>query len=585
MTNTNLLDFIHPEDQDDFCHTMRQISFNMNADIEHIRIRNKLNTWSWFRCRIYQIYLDGKEQLGAQVALHDEHLRVMAERSLRAREARYSSFIDNFPGTIIQFNFENDITFVNPSFKNITGFSTEVAYSSNFLENFIDTESLANFQSHLLIAQKGYTTQTEIIYSTLEGKLRTAIATIMPLSERDRVTSTCAVLRDITHEKLMQDQLIQTHKMETIGTMARGIAHEFNNILTGIIGNTAILRDSISIDEFTDQTISEIEHATGRCTELTRSLLTFSRQGKTSIEPTDLNTLVQTMIHFLRKIIPTSITIEAPTTLNLSPALVDQGQIQQVITNLVLNAHDAIKKQESSLESQGKISIFIDELEVSEENMSKNLDAYAGKFLRVSISDTGCGIQDENLSQIYDPFFSTKEVAQNSGMGLSIAFGIIKDHKGWIEVETEENVGTTFQFYLPTMDESFKENRYINEKLYCPGGTVLIVDDDELVRNVAKKSLERYGYHVLTAQNGEEAYAVYKANEASIDLLLIDLTMPALNGRALIAKIHRRNPEIKAILSSGYEIDGKFPDNNTKFLPKPYVMTDLIRLAGELLQK
>ncbi|KAA3660263.1 MAG: PAS domain-containing sensor histidine kinase [Calditrichaeota bacterium] len=585
LTTTNLLDYIHPEEHDKFRDTLRQISFNMNADIEHIRLRDKLGAWTWFRCRVYQIYLDEDGQLGVQIALHDEHIRVKAEELLRSNEERYRSFTNNFPGTIILFNFENAITFVNPAFKTTTGYSSDVAYTENFLEKFIARESLSNFKAHLQIAQKGHVTQTEISYLTLEENRRTAIATIMPLTKDDLVMNICAVLRDVTHEKQMQDQLIQTHKMETIGTMARGIAHEFNNILTGIIGNATILRDTIPEEEFTSKIIEQIERATERCTELTRGLLTFSRQDKKSVEPTDLNGLVQTMINFLRKIIPSSIQIEAPPNLHLSPVLVDQGQIQQVITNLVLNSRDAIQKPGSGFESQGKIAINVEEVDLSDVDVQKVLDARPGKYIKVSILDTGCGIEEDIISQIYDPFFSTKEVGQGSGMGLSVAFGIIKDHKGWIEVDSTPNTGTNFTFYLPTLKESFKKNKYSEEKLHMPGGTVLIVDEDELVRNVAKQTLERYGYHVLVARDGEEAYAIYKAHETSIDLLLIDFTMPALNGRALLAKIHRRNPEIKAILSSGYEMDSKFTDANTRFLPKPYVMTDLIRLAGELLQK
>ncbi|KAA3613662.1 MAG: PAS domain-containing sensor histidine kinase [Calditrichaeota bacterium] len=580
----NMLDFIHEEDKANFSETLKQISFNMNADIQQIRLRNKMGTWPHFRCRVYQIYLGNNGDIGVQVALHDVHLSVMAERSLRSSEARYRSFIDNFPEPIIQFDFENTIIFVNPAFKKTAGFSSFVAYSENFLHKFIGEDSLSNFKSHLQIAQKGHISQTEIVFNTLEGVEHTAIATALPLMESGRVTSFCAVIRDITNEKLLQNQLIQTHKMETIGTMARGIAHDFNNILTGIIGNASILRETVQDDEFTMQTIAEIEKAAERCTHLTRGLLTFSRQGKTSIEPTDLNGLIQTMIRLLRRIIPSSIIIEAPVTLNLSPVLVDQSKIQQVITNLVVNSRDAIQKKGDSQESQGKISIHLEEIEITEEECKNNLDAHTGKHLKVSVSDTGTGISEAALSQIYDPFFSTKEVAQESGLGLSTVFGIIQEHKGWIEVTTEPDIGSVFQFYLPTLDESIKESKYIEEKIFCPGGTILIVDDDELVRNVASKSLERYGYHVLIAQNGEEAFALFKANESSIDVLLIDLTMPELDGRALIEKIHRTNPEIKAILSSGYDHELEISDPHTFFLPKPYVIADLVRLVGKAIQ-
>ncbi len=585
IIGTNLLDLIHPDDKEKFRQTLQQVSFNMNADIRHIRLRNKLNAWPHFRCRIYQVYLDDAGNIGVQVALHDEHLSVIAEQALRASEARYRSFVNNFPETIIQFDFGHNITFVNPAFKKITGYSPDVAYSDNFLQKLIDEDDLPNFKSHLQIAQNGQISQTEFVFHPLEGGKRMAIATALPLLEGGCVTSTCVIIRDITQEKSLQNQLIQSHKMETIGTMARGIAHDFNNILTGIIGNASILLETLAEDEFTLQTIGEIEKAAERCTHLTRGLLAFSRQGNTTIEPTDLNGLIQTMIHLLRRIIPSSIAIEAPVTLNLSPVLVDQGKIQQVITNLVVNSRDAIQNKGKSQESQGKISILIEEVEISEAQSKKNLDAYPGKHLKVSVSDTGTGIPETTLSQIFDPFFSTKEIAQESGLGLSIVFGIIKEHNGWIEVSTEANIGTNFQFFLPTLEESIKESKYIEGKIVHPGGTILIVDDDELVRNMASKSLERYGYHVLIAQNGEEAFAVFKANESSIDMLLIDLTMPELDGQALIEKIHLITPEMKAILCSGYDHDLAMIDQNTRFLPKPYNAVDLVRLVGEFLQK
>ncbi len=557
-----------------------------SIDLNTISLRNANGTWHYFHGTA--MFLDNDDQT-IHIALRDIHKRTIAEKALRDSEARYRALVENFPALILQLDLQQRVTFASPSLQQLCGFSTNEAYDNGFLQRFISEENMDEFEQALLEAVDEKTSRFELTVNTAEGRKRRAMTTIFPLFNSGQIASICVIVQDITREKMLQEQLQHAQKMETIGTLARGIAHDFNNLLTGIIGNINFVRSEMTGEELFSTMLKEAEHAAERCAEMTRNLLAFSRQEQAHIEPADINGLIRETVHLIRGTVPSTIEIQLDLQPEVSAAAVDYGKIQQALMNLLVNARDAIMRDVDG-GSGGKITIRTSMTEIDHDFCTHHIDSWPGTFLRIDISDTGVGIPEQNLSKIFDPFFTTSEVGQGSGLGLSTVFGIVKNHNGWIDVKSTVGEGTTFQIYLPIADISEKQPE--EEPVVLPAGgdeTILIVDDEDVVRHFAATTLERAGYHIIQAADSLEALELYKKHGKTIDLLLLDITMPNMDGIELLNRLRTINQDVKAILSSGYTegdtIISELLDQETSFLPKPYISQELARIVREVLDQ
>jgi PAS domain S-box-containing protein len=378
-----------------------------------------------------------------------------------------------------------------------------------------------------------------------------------------------SLFRDVTTQRRLEEQLRQSQKMEAIGQLAGGVAHDFNNILTVIHGHAALLESS-ELEESALRSAQQITQAAERAAALTRQLLTFSRRQLIQPRKLDMNKIVGNITDLLGRLLGEDVTLQ----LNYcqSPAMVeaDVGMMEQVLLNLAVNARDAMPKG-------GRLAVRISIVEVNEAHVQHHPEARAGRFVCFSKTDTGCGIPPENLQRIFEPFFTTKEVGKGTGLGLATVYGIVKQHQGWIEVESTVGKGTTFHIYIPHAGSENVETEKPAALITIRGGneTILLVEDEKPVRELVARVLQKYGYKILPAGSGIEAIKIWNQHKNEIALLFTDLVMPDnMNGRELAEKLWMDQPGLKVIFTSGYSADivGKDfklePELN--YLQKPY---------------
>jgi PAS domain S-box-containing protein len=395
-----------------------------------------------------------------------------------------------------------------------------------------------------------------------------------------------SVARDISErikaekeKEMLHEQLVQAQKMESIGTLAGGIAHDFNNILTVIIGLTDLVKSQLDSSDPNYNHLESIHNSAQRAAKLTQQLLLFSRKQDMELNRINLNKTITGLEKMLNRLIGEDIRMENELEDDLWPIKADQGQIEQVITNLAINARDAMP-------GGGSLEIKTKNVVIGEEKARSKPDLQPGKYVLIEIEDSGHGMDKSIQEKIFDPFFTTKGRAKGTGMGLSVAHGIIKKHKGLINVYSEPGKGSIFRIYLPATQVSGKTTRKEKEKTELEqyrgsGETILIVEDEEQVLKYLENILNNYGYNYFSASSGEEALKIFRQEKHRIDLLLSDVIMTGINGVELADKLKKQEKNLKIILSSGYSDKKVVPDDirekGFKFIQKPYQMKKLIK--------
>jgi len=388
---------------------------------------------------------------------------------------------------------------------------------------------------------------------------------------------------DISQRLLLEAQLRQSQKMESIGQLAGGMAHDFNNLLTVIQGHASMLLIDRHLPAHTIETAKEIDQAAERAAKLTRQLLTFSRKQVMQLKNLDVNDVISNLTRMLHRLLGEHIRLQ----LDLQPSMpvvnADSGMMEQVLVNLTVNSRDAMPKG-------GRLTIRTSTETVDEDYVRTNPEAKAGLHVRISITDTGYGIPPENLPRIFEPFFTTKDVGTGTGLGLATVYGIVQQHQGWIRVKSTVNQGTSFDIYLPTGIKPATASDTDLLQRTAVGGTetILLVEDENSVRMLVRSILEHYGYSVLEAEHGPAALEVWKQHRHKIRLLLTDMMMPeGMTGQDLAEKLLVDEPRLKVIYTSGYSANAFIKDgplrSDIAFLQKPYQPHKLARLVRETL--
>ena len=353
-----------------------------------------------------------------------------------------------------------------------------------------------------------------------------------------------------TEKEQLSKQLLQSQKMEAVGTLAGGIAHDFNNILTAIIGYSYLILMKTAEDDPLKSYAGQIQAAAERAAELTQGLLAFSRKQVMIPQAVDLNEVVAQLQKMLRRLIRENIDLNQEQAREELVVMADRGKIEQVLMNLVTNASDAMP-------NGGRIVINTFSMTMNSEFLHAHGYGEPGEYACIAVSDTGCGMDEKEAKKIFEPFFTTKEVGKGTGLGLSIVYGIVKQHDGFINVCSEPGKGTTFTIYLPLINAKIEHHPVITDNSPCPGGaeTLLLAEDDPAVGNFHRTLLEGVGYRVITAADGEEALEKFDEHENEIDLLVLDVIMPKMNGKQVFDIIGKRKPEMNALFLSGYSAD------------------------------
>ncbi|MEW6381580.1 MAG: response regulator [bacterium] len=388
-----------------------------------------------------------------------------------------------------------------------------------------------------------------------------------------------ASIRDITDKKKLEDQLINAQRMECIGKLVNEVAHKFNDVLTGILGSASYLRASLNGDEEYYKHVETIEKSASVGADLVSQLMAFGNRQESHSQIIDINEVIREAIGLMRNN-HLSNRIEVVTRLQEGslPVRIDKGQIMQAVMNICHNATDAMPQG-------GKLAIITESLDLSEDFCLKHIGLREGKYTHIRISDTGHGIEEKLLPYIFDPFFTTKDVGKGTGLGLSVAFGIVKAHQGTILVESQPGAGTSFDIYLPAISSSAAkaDGCQVSEGQ----GTVMIVEDEDLVRKMTSNILLRSGYTVLCAADGEEALEVYKKNDNSIDLVILDMIMPKKDGLETFRELKSINRNVRVVISTGYlpnRISSEFLKGGAVgFIQKPYTAMELSKLIKRVL--
>ena len=397
-----------------------------------------------------------------------------------------------------------------------------------------------------------------------------------------------SVTQEITEQKKteaerekLQAQLLQAQKMESVGRLAGGVAHDFNNMLGVIQGRAELMFMGINPGDPHYEDLHEIYKATRRSVDLTRQLLTFARKQAIAPKVLDLNDTVEGMFKMLRRLIGEDIDLVWKPDTQLWPVKVDPAQVDQILANLCVNARDAI-------DGTGKVTIETENVVLDQTYCSTHAGFEPGQYLMLAVSDDGRGIDKETLENLFEPFFTTKEVGEGTGLGLATVYGIVKQNNGFINVYSEPGQGTTFKIYLPrTREAAEAKGKPIAKTIPKGSETVLMVEDEESILRLGKTVLETFGYKVLAADTPRQALVTAEQYEGPIHLLVTDVVMPEMNGKELVERIEKLRPYIKVLFMSGYTanviVHRGIIEDNVDFLPKPFTINSLGAKVREVL--
>ena len=415
----------------------------------------------------------------------------------------------------------------------------------------------------------------------LAGVERSVHVRLFPVTDRaERLVNVVAMIEDVTDKRRLEEQLIQSQKMESIGLLAGGIAHDFNNILGGILGYASFVKGQISKEDKIFPHLETIERSALRAAELTSQLLAFARGGKYVVAPMFINGLVKETAELLRGTIERNVALETHLDPSAPVIEADGSQMQQVLMNLGVNARDAMP-------GGGTLTLSTARLNQPDAYLRTISEARGIPFVRIDIADSGVGIDKAIRGKIFDPFFTTKEKGKGTGLGLATVYGIVKNHGGYINVESDVGVGTTFSIYIPAVEKRAPAPIAVPPRAVGGRETILVVDDEEMIRMLVRDILQEKGYAVIGAGDGYEAERVYRERGRSIDLVILDMTMPGMSGRETFEKLRDINPDIRAILSTGYAKDERAREvlalGVKAFVQKPYKVDDLAAAVRRVL--
>jgi len=498
--------------------------------------------------------------------------RKLAEAALRSSEMLFHSVWENSADGLRLTDEAGTVVAVNEAFCRLVDMPREEMEGQLFTVAFAQSERPAEMLEEFRRRFRERITerQRERHLTLRSGAIVNLEETSSFVELRGQPPVLLGMFRDVTAQKRLEEQLRQSQKMEAIGQLAGGVAHDFNNILTVIHGHASLLIAGTELPEPATRSALQITQATERAATLTRQLLAFSRRQVMQPRQLDMNEVVGNMTKMLGRILGEDIALQ----LNYfpHPALVqaDIGMMEQVLLNLVVNSRDAMPKG-------GQLSIRISTVEMGADSLQNPQETSIGSFVCLSVQDTGCGIPPENLPRIFEPFFTTKEVGKGTGLGLATVYGIVKQHQGWVNVESEPGQGTAFRVLLPRSKEPLETAADQSTARTARGGqeTILVVEDEAAVRELVCNLLSGYGYQILEAESGPQALQVWQECRGRIDLLLTDLVMPErMNGRELAEKLWAEQPRLRVIFTSGYSAEVVGKDfvlcRGLNYLQKPY---------------
>ena len=526
----------------------------------------------WVSSTVFPVKDEDGKVTGVQITSYDITERKQAEEELRQSEKRFREMADLLPTIVCEMDTGNRFTYTNRMGFETFGYSQTDLDAGLFITDLIHPDDLAAALRRVgQISKELRHGSEEYRFLRKDGSEVIGLADSAPIYWDDEFIGIRFSITDTTERKRLESQLQQAQKMEAIGTLAGGIAHNFNNLLMTITGNLSLMSLETHPDHTNHKYLKNIKQAAQSGAKLTGQLLGYARGGKYEVTPLNLNVLAKETCEVFG-MTHKDIIVHQDLAEDLAETKADRGQLEQVLLNLHINAAEAMPEGGE---------FFIKTANVSHRDIvNRSFTARPGKYVLLMVRDTGAGMDKKTMACIFDPFFSTKGLAKSAGLGLASAYGIIKNHDGYIDVESKKGQGTTFYVYLPASEKKVGEIVKGSEVATERGtGTILLVDDEDMVLDVGTQLLKSLGYSVLEARDGMEAIDIYKKKSGIIDMVFLDIVMPGMSGRDTYDRLREIDPDIKVLLSSGYDIDTQAAEildrGANSFIQKPFALKDL----------
>jgi PAS domain S-box-containing protein len=588
LLKINIKDLTHPDDHERDIQKHRQL---LRGETPYVRLekryihKNGESIWGMVSCSIIRDADGSPLYLVAQV--QNVTQQKTAQEELRKSEERYRNLFEN-TGTAT-FVVDEDMTIIKVNAKclELSGYTREEIEGKLKTVDFVAEQDVEKIkQYHFGRREKNSRVPSEyefkfvdkygqekdvIIQTGMIAGTQKSIESITDISARKRIEE---------QRKTLEAQLQQAQKMEAIGTLAGGIAHDFNNLLMGIQGNTSLALLDIDSSHPNYERLKSIQSHVQNATALTRQLLGFARGGKYEVRPTDLNLLIRHNAHMFGRT-RKEIAIHTKFEKNLWTVEVDESQIDQVLLNFYVNAWQAMPQG-------GKLFIQTANIELDEKSITP-FHLQPGKFVKISVADTGVGMDETTRQRIFEPFFTTKKMGRGTGLGLASAYGIIQNHGGFIDVHSSKGQGANFDIYLPVSPKKVVTQEKPPPVRVDGNEMILLIDDEDMIVDIGRQILKTLGYRTITAGSGQDAIECFKKRRNEIDLVILDMIMPDMNGEQTYLNLKRLDPDVKVLLSSGYSIDGQaakiMQQGCNGFIQKPFHLQHLSTKIREILDK
>jgi len=506
-------------------------------------------------------------------------IRKKAEEALRESENKYRTVLEANPDSVIVYDKNGKVSYLNPTFTSVFGWTLDECLGKS-MDMFIpkkDRPKTHEMIKRLFSGENLLAVQTR--QNTKSGDVIPVSISSAIFYDGENQPAGCVVnLRDIREQKKLEAQIHQAQKMEAIGTLSGGIAHDYNNLLMGILGNTSLMAFDLRSDHPHYERLKNIEKYVQSGANLTKQLLGMAKGGKYEVKPIDINDLMKKSSEMFNRT-KKEIRIHSNYQKDLWRVEADTSQIEQVLLNLYVNASQAMP-------GGGELYLQTENV-MLDDSYTRHFSLKGGNFVKISVTDTGEGMDDHVKKRIFDPFFTTKEIGRGTGLGLASAYGIVKNHGGIINVYSMINKGSTFNIFLPASTKEVKQDMLVNQQTFKGTGTILLVDDEDMIIDVGSQILASLGYMPLTARSGKEAIEVYQKNRDRIVMVVLDMIMPGMGGGETYDRLKKIDPEIRVLLSSGYSIDGQASEIMERgcdgFIQKPFNVMQLSLKIKEVL--
>lgn len=535
---------------------------------------------------------DMRHQIQQYMVTHDqllateEVLRVQLEEyeiaQVKLQESVHNlqTLFDVSPLPIVVSNYATGrIVDINATFRDDFGYPRETVIGHTGLSVGFWCDSYQRELFLQTIHQHGRVSGFSATIKTCGGVIRSVLLYSTEI-EYNNQHCLLIVFMDVSEQKMLEEQIRQSQKMDVLGQLAGGVAHDFNNMLTAILGSAELLSVHVGDKPLAMKLLGNIQQAAGRSADLTQQLLSFSRKGQKDFIQLCMHDIINQTLTILQHTIDRKITVQTKLVARATRVVGNSALLQNAILNLGVNARDAMS-------DGGQITISTANVTLDEAHCHASpFDIKPGNYIEISVADTGTGIDAETLNHIFEPFFTTKDVGKGTGLGLAAVYGTLKDHAGSVTVASEPNVGTVFKLYLPVTNKITAPDP-APQSTITTGGGVLLVDDEELVREIGKELLQTLGYQVYLAENGLQALEVYEQEQGRISLVILDMVMPKMGGKETLEKLKERNCDVKVLIASGFNREGSWDELQALgargFMAKPFTKAELVAAIEEVM--